>query len=581
MRLSGYTFAIDDGTTVTPVQPVTGSLKFKDEPDATFRFVRRSLTTPLVFTGADYALLKAYEEAGCDPVDLVVEYEAAEVYRGVVRFGTGRVVVDLTGCRIEVQLDPQDDYTCLVNSWGEERNIFIGTVRKSIRTLLGTLYQETCNVTEATLQDALDNGAPAGCLTSDVAGFSLLNWQIAFDPLGPPPGDQVISTAVWVQERLTWPCDDDDDPVPPPGGGWALVSDDCIADGTATWSRPVGLTFIGIFTSPLPYLEAYEVAGGATGQFRNGVTLKSLLLLWAGCGLTVVSDFLNINPDGTAPANDAYTDATANLGDVLVFQKSDIRLPRAAAQASVGMWTLQGLLGALQVQFDVLPRVVGGALRLEHRTYWAAGAGLDLTAGDAARIVARSLRYTYDDTILARQERWTYMEEASVAFTGTPIRYTSCLPEGVREEQPYPIDRVNNDVAFIQSNPDRVADDGFVFVAAYVDGVGDYFILSEPVIAGDGGVALNGHLSIPNLLDAYHRGYRLLPTGILNGAAVTFDSARPRRVQDQFTVILPRAAYHGGFDAAQTIETVLGLGEAKAAEWEAADGSLVLDLAYP
>jgi hypothetical protein len=577
MRLEGYEFFIDDGSTVTQVNPVIDSLKFRDEPDPDFGFPRRAIATPLLFKGDDYALILAYEQAGCQPLDFVVEYQAAEVYRGVIRLGTSKVRVDLRDCVIEAQAEPQDDYTCLVENWETERNIFTGTAKASAGSLFGTLHEETCSILGDEVILLLAAGVPTGCLPGPLSAWSLKSWIIEQDIMIPPPTN-FRSTAVWVQERYTTACDGVT-PVPPPGGGWQLLADNCPTD--ADWARPVARALIAFENTDDRYEETYRIIGGNDGlELKNGVLLSSLLDTWAPCGLDVVSDFFGIDPDGTAPANGAYAAALANLQDVLVYQKSDVRLPGSFTPASLGLWNLRGLLLSLKAQFDVEPRVSAGVLRLEHSTYWAGAPGLDLTASPYADLVAAALRYTYDDAALARRERWQFMEEATAAFAGLPIEYTGCIPETAERERVYDIGRVNNDIGFITANPDRVSDDGFVFAAAAVLG-GDYYLLSETVLGTTGGgIAVNGHMAIPNLLDKYHRSGRMLLDGLLNGAAVTFDSAVARRVQDEFAVLLSRATYHASFDAADLVDTVLGSGEVVSAEYDAADRSLTLNLKY-
>ena len=49
------------------------------------------------------------------------------------------------------------------------------------------------------------------------------------------------------------------------------------------------------------------------------------LMLQSGCGLTVQSDFFNINPPGLNPSNSAYDKAFLELQELVVFQKSDIK----------------------------------------------------------------------------------------------------------------------------------------------------------------------------------------------------------------------------------------------------------------
>jgi hypothetical protein len=532
------------------------------------------------FFGADYTLLLGYEQAGCQPLDFVVEYQGAEVYRGVIRLGTKNVRVNLRDCQFFATIEPQDAYTCLTEQWAAEFNILNGTVKKAAETILGDFVEETCTVYGSAVLPLLALGPPTGCLSGPLSSWGLKSWIIEEDVLVSPP-DNIRSRAVWIQEQFNEDCDGIT-PVAPPGGGWQLLQDNCVPDGNALWGRPAALELVSFESTGSRYEEIYRVVGGASGiDIPNGVTLESILKVHAPCGLDIVSDFFSIDGDDTFPAGTVYTNAKANLANVLVFQKSDVRLPNAVTPASVGWITYENLLRYLKIQFDVEPRILpGGVLRLEHVDYWDAGMGLDLTASPYADLVEAALEYTYDDADLARSEKWQFMEDVGAGFSGFPIEYSGCIPADAETERVYLLDRVNNDIGFITANPDRISDDGFVFAACAITKSGAYVILSEYSIQS-GLIELNAHLSISNLLNIYHRSGRMLITGKLNRNIVTFASAIARKVQVDFTILLSRSTYHSAFDAAELVETILGDGEVVTASYEAGSCSLTLSLAYP
>lgn len=573
--MTDYTFFIDDGGGEVEVFPVISDLIFLDTRDEENGFIITTLETPMVFTGADYDLIYPYEAAGCQELDFIVKYLASPVFSGLLKVGTPNVTVDRVDCMITARIDSSAAAQCFRDSWGEEFNILsIVTSKIDINTFLGTIETAECSTAGAVFMTLYTAGPPDDCLADPADGWALLSWAI----LG-VSGD-FVSESVWVREVVTWPCDGLT-PASPPGDGWILSEDNCGTTSDAVWTRPPLLVSVSFEfdAGEETYNQVNALPAGGDIEISNAVPLSEIFDSFLPCGLTVVSNFFSINPSGPSPSNDEYDSAAINLQNVAIYQKSDVRLPGSAQDATIGRMTLQQLFLWLQYQFDARFRVIGTEIRLEHFTYFAAGAGLDLSVSPYAELVAPHRRFGYDNARLARAERWAFMENTSKAFAGRPVRYTSCVPTGSPDEIPYNMDGVNNDVGFIIANPDLVSDDGFVFVNAF-ELSGAYYFSSEQVIGGPNGISINGHMSIPNLLDKYHRNNRLLINGDLNGSAVTFNSAIPRKAQEEFSIILSRAYYHLTFSAFDSITTVDGTAQVASAAYNGADCSLTLNLKF-
>ena len=566
-----------DGPTTTQCTPRIDDLTWTDEEDEDFGFYRRTLETSLQFEKDDYTYLLPFEEGGCGQLELIIEYKGSEVYRGLILFGTSAVTHDVRNCIFTIEVEPQDGYTCLIENWTTEFNIFTGATRATCRTQFGTLNEVTDSTTGGDFMALLAAGPPESFTPVEEPAYALLSWTITQIALG-----VFESEATWITELFTNDCSGGL-PVTPPGGGWVLLADNCGTTNTSDWGRKPALVQIELTNDGVEtYREIYEIPGGINElEIDNGVVFNDLLEDVAPCSLNVVSDFFTLNADDTNPSNDAYDTAKVNLPEIILYQKSDVRTPDASANASLGLWDLKSILTHLKLQFNVEPRIVNSDndLRIEHVSYWASSVGLDLTVSPYAELVAASLQYNYDDSEIRRTERWKFMEASDARFMGVPIEYTECIRANNDEEETYSMNRINNDVGFIVQFIDNISKDGFVFCStATVNG--QRYILSSFVSPTVQRQALNGPLSIPNLQNDYHLWDRLLPTGVVNGTPTTFESSRPRRQQVEFTINYPRAEYHNNFDPANLVRTILGDCEITSCTYNTADCSLTLNLKF-
>jgi len=574
--LTGYTFFVDDGVTETQVYPRNPNLVWSDAPDDNNGFYRRKLNTTVIFSGDDYTLLKTEDDANdCTVWDFVVKYETVEVFRGYMRFDTSAFSWDISNCRVQVRIDPQDDYTCFLRAWEDEINILDGTTKRTVNTVIGTIETIECSesYTAGVLQPE-DYPTPiTDCITPGEG------W-VQIDQLVNTGGgnDTVFST--YIREVYTSTCSGGV-PVPPPGDGWILIADNCPTD--ADYARPVPVTDLVVATELSAgelYRATAEVRGGLTFDgtdynntpLPNGVLLSDALTNFAPCSLSVVSDYFDINPDDTHPANDAYTWAASNATDIIIFQKSDVKRPDAFIKATNGKWSFQGLLNALRAQFNVRYRVSGSTLRIEHVSYWAAVNGENFLTDQPERLAGKH-RYEIDDAKTPKLEKWQFMETVTPAFAGVPITYT-CFGEENNGEQTYAIERTNNDIGYIMAVPDSATDDGFVFACCYLTGGNYYLITSENPI--DNELYLNGSFSIPNLLEAAHTWDRPLPEGTMNNTLTSFDSFYRRKKQTEIIVIMSATDYFN-WDASELVNTQLGYGEIEQAQYDAATCRLTIN----
>lgn len=318
----------------------------------------------------------------------------------------------------------------------------------------------------------------------------------------------------------------------------------------------------------------------------NGMLFEDVLDVMLGtggidCPLTVVSNFFQINPDGTNPSNDAYTTAIANLNNMVVFQKSDVKRPGVSENATVANIKFEELFEWLATMFKVYPAIEGSTLRLEHVSYYESKpVGIDLTASLYARWIADKNKYTYKTDKLPRFEFFQWMDDANTSAkmrTGGLTYGQACSSEG--EEVTNVAARVNTDLEGIISNPENFVDDGFVFINAFLLS-GAYYAIEE-TIQGTAQIALNGHLSFRNLIPYYHRWYayqtEVSGLGII---ALTIESTRPVKEGEPISINGWCCSDFINFDPNSTATTEIGDGEITSIEFSVKNGRATFNLEY-
>jgi len=239
-------------------------------------------------------------------------------------------------------------------------------------------------------------------------------------------------------------------------------------------------------------------------------------------GVTVSSDFFT----------DAINPVTLHANHLLyltIAQKSDIIRPDATDPSTTAMMSWNELMDILwtmfQVQWDY--DLDTDTINVEHISWWAAGAGIDLRTQLAA--VATN-KYSYLKEKMPKYEKFHFMEADNANFVGWPIYYDSdCVdanPDTNVRELSIP---VTTDLEYIYNNPDAISDEGFVILCNYFDDP-DYFVEIDLGAFHDD-VRANMHLSWANLQNCYFRHNRVLITGYLNGVLVTFWTAMKTKHQ--------------------------------------------------
>ena len=566
------------GTVELTASTAYQSLNFQDTRDDKTGIYRRVLNTELVFVGAAYQEIITELGLGECDIPIQIKFNGVTKYTANIKLNTAATKIDPLICTVTAKLDVNDSYTCFLKEYDQEINILDSTTKHAVKPFLGEIQLQTIVEPAPTTPAQWPLSSPRTATSSFYT--SALGWTIIRNEINGATQVTSILYRAEVNITTTYAREFVAGGTTPPGDGWISVSGGFARRISRVYS-PARSQILD--PNPNQIIQAYDVTGLGEDftavSIPNGVRLDDILTTFTPCSLSVVSDFFGINADSTAPSNTPYDEAAANLQDYLWFQKSDVKRPQASNIATSGKTSFKKIMEVLQVMHNVRYRIAGSELRIEHVSYFSSATGLDLTAVPYSNHVDGKTSTTYDNTDAAKSERWEWMETVSPMFTCIPIRYAEeCLLSDAQDEIAYPAQEMNSDVLYIQGNPDRVDDKGFVPVAAYRNG-SDYYLVQETNLV-DSNLYPNSHLAWANLLDHYHTYERLYPTGTMNNAATTFDSSRRRKVGEPLEIILSNASYWNVFSAGDSVETVIGVGEVTRAEYDTLTCRLGLNLRY-
>jgi hypothetical protein len=550
-------------------------------------FYKKSLPSKIVFKEAMFQNLYSIEKTvgRCDYHTIEVERDCGGVWSSWFsgRFSLNDASWNLYRCEVEIKLDEFEPGQCLEDNKNEEINLFQFIPVRQITALYDpnitietVTYTERTNgpCTAAQSHSPLWQGAGTPAAGGWVSYYNYWEQEQHFSAY------VCFRESRWARQVLILPVAD-----PSPGPQWIL---DSTGGGNNTWVAPAILTDC-TFTAiqPTDIITGggetdCKILGMGTGptSLDNGMSLKDILEAFANhfCpGMTVKSEFFQINPDVVTAVN-YVTGAASKVRNIRVYQKSDVKRPTVSGNATIAATSFEKFMDYLLKMFNVRYRVVGTVLRVEHISYYSKTAGFDLTAAQYAKRVEGLQKYSYKTESIPAREEFKFMEADNDDFKGLPIIYSGgCVSqEGRKNVITQAADQVTTDVEMCLRNPDpksSVVDDrGFVFVAVNDAGV----ILTEPGILA--AAALNNPLAWAQLHRDYHRHYRYLKSGEMNGVVTTFLSVRPTKKGATLTVPL---CCGDVFDPDNYVTTFLGQGTVEKASYSFKSNMLALDLVYP
>lgn len=455
----------------------------------------RAKINQLVFTGSDYCLL--VDAGECEEISVIIEEQCAtggdwaEKYAGTFTLFGCEKDPDLS----EITATPKtaDLYTCFLNWWGNEMNVYDCGPEVSARGVIGRyeagLYP--CYQCRATPDVTPCNTHADACVEySIVASYP--------SPKCPEPNRYEIQTS-WHREVGTGTPSS----PPPYGTGWTYLGDN------DWWKCP----------------SSNDVSLGVYQYGRDFNTLLEYVFGLATCAapITVRSHFFGINATHLMPPpGEVYDFAGEYLQKITFHQKSDVKRPDGNKSFSK-VWTLKpkDLLDDLRRLFNVYWIIQGTPeepeLILEHLSYFTTGVGYDYSAKKIRR------KHKQDDTGIPKKELFKFSDDAefSNAQQGYPILYEcgdgekttklALFTNAVRE--------INESV-----NAENIADRNFVLMATF-EASGQRLIYSE-----------NEPLGWRKLHEKLHLHGRYFGSGTLNNLAETFISPRKNKRLQPFTV---------------------------------------------
>lgn len=568
--LNKYRFTANGDTTVTPVN--TG-LKRRWELQDDGVSYRKTLATELVFKGSDYEYFTGLIEAGeeCEVSMLIEKYCSGDWSE----YFTGRIVLsehkrDYDSCEISFRVQPDDSYQCAKENFGEENNWLTYGTAKTLVGLYGTIEAIVCdydglvvipNVQLLFLRDCFSGDGP-----HDVQFDPDPDPDLAWTPVNHNQiftGNTVGVSEVQIETR--WEREIVTQVSPPPGYGWVNLGGD-------DWARPI--TVISSTQEQMELTYTYDaVTLDETFEVSNGRLLSDVLesaIMATGCVDEVVSNFFNINPDGTNPENDAYDfakDVDAVMQEVLIFRNSDVINPDASNDATYLPLRLTDVLNDLRDGLNVHWAIVneGGTvkMRVEHWSYFEqAVSGINLVTLADGKYIDGLKRYELEGEV-PTFESFTWQQAYSAGFLKSYIRY-SC-PTG--DELPRQTKQMNADFPGIYANT-GAGYDGFMFVCAYLDSGTDYLIDNRSGVA-------NGSMKWLYILQ------KLWPFGrpsmqATGPGSFEVETVKKRKVQAQ--IVMPFCC--DDFEPTDLVTTQLGDGQVKSAEDDTEAGTMTLNLLH-
>lgn len=503
-------------------------------------FYRWRLARPVTFRGLTYTDLNALDVDECEEVTVQIQRRCEGSFSTILtgHFNAGDWRDNRDDCEITVTVVTNDQYECFLTNWETPINLYA----------LGVVPVRPYPITELYVHDqAYQECAECGTIVpiGDPA-----NWCAEPEYIGCTAsinecvgGETTDAYTGYHRMEAPGTCDGTTPVAPTPDDYWTLLDDDC-PTGSTWWRCPGG--DVNTTTAPLPY-------GRLFADVLDAIFLP--------CGLTVVSDFFDINPDATAPDNAAYDFAALYLQNMTVHQKSDVKRPYSSDPAQSKQWDMQPeqLLNDLRILFNVYWTIntAGDEIRLEHITYFEQAGGLDCTADPQRLDTEREV----DDNVKSEFFQYVDPDSSSAYFLGSPIVYDCGKEKKERRCQLF-----STDVVFIQNtNSEGFADSGFVLCST--EGTGD-----ERYLVRD-----NRPLAFTELHENLHRHYRYWKTGTLNGDPVTFDSYVPTLKQPTFGHTL---CCGDVFDENKPVTTQIGAGFIEAAVYTIETDRILLNIKH-
>jgi hypothetical protein len=365
---------------------------------------------------------------------------------------------------------------------------------------------------------------------------------------------------IWVREEVT-------SATQPPGTGWQNI-------GGNLWVRPPA-TVLNADQSIITFTEVEETSllryiydlPGATEQPNGlliGDVLELLIAELSDCGVSVVSNLLGVNPDNSVPNNQAHIWLDDAFDTIMVFQKSDVRLPTASNPATILEVSLKRMLELVSGFFNAGWILEGSVMRIEHVSYFDSVNGYDLTISHPNALVRKD-GYTYDFPNMPKLERW---KQSDPQATGEISYGTACANDQIAETA---WGDLYTNLQFIRQYPDQVSTAIGQFWIAVHEFEGEYYI-------ADANFPLLFPVIMPELY-VYNRPHAVGTVTGTAGVPIPMQTTDFVKVQESLTFTMSDTDYFA-FEAAELVRTQYGWGKVRKFERDLATCNAVLEVAF-
>ncbi len=564
-------------TEVTPI--FNGAFSFELEQDRLY--YTHKCKGKLKFIDADYELIMQHKDDACEDISIIVETSCADNYELYWR-GKFKIFDTTRDDPKWLTVTPVKDgvYECFETALKDKQNIYSddsadyvtvsaghGT-RDIIECVSDTKAWSTIGSITGLTSDPFPLESaftlpdyPTDCVNGEAGYYRratelhiTLDETRVHDILGTYRYMEYVLLSRYVRWSVRLPCVGGV-PTPPtyPSGliingvqdVFPLLEDDCAGTGMATFGT-AGSSSVGDYTR-----------GRLFGDILTQVVTD------LNCGLTLVSDFFNINADNTAPNNKAYIFAEEYLHNLTLHQKSDIKRKDSTSPSKVLAWDVEvsKLFGDLRKLFNVFPVISDGTLRLENYSYFDNMIGWDISDKNISTEIDSS------GNGLIKTENFYYADEAcSALFKAQEIKY-NCG----NDNKDTRCEIISVDVAFIENtnNEAEINDTGFVLISNKIRAVnnGSQYVM----------VSNNIPLRWSELLENLHVYGRLYKSGELNGVQQDFESWKPYEKAKAFTVDF---CCDDVWSPENLMRTKIGLGKVQEAEHNIYKNTLKPKLLY-
>lgn len=566
--------------------PVNDAVSWSKERYEDECFFRQTLNTELCIEGDLFKTLweLSKQDCICHHWDMRIERQCCDdvfntYWHGTINYVDG--TWNPEDCKLEVSPRTVDEYSCVLSTWDIERNFLDIQERVTISNLFGDIDCERIYLGRRPLFDfsqvQLEGQSLYSAAYIDANGFSGNDWSIT---------DIEMERVGQEYDVYYTRCRECTTQVPPNPSLWTF-------DGTR-YCRP-SETDLSLNSGPLWYSRVevtFPVAtNGVVFSYQdrskitldNGITLQKFLEFYlSDCFGCIVSNFFNINPDGTNPDTVEYR-SSSEFHNIIVFQTFEV-IGELEDNAIGGQ--VDQLLGikAFKDFWEELRDLLSlcmvydsdtDCLRIEHCSYFDNQGGpiLDLTGVYKSCLVGKS-KFTVDKIKLPKSETWEYDFGLVTNFTRQTIEYDPLCSnddEDLNDEE-YIFKCFSNDVSYIYRNEEFATDENAANRITLVATDGN-------VILEAGGV-VNYPFSMDRIVRRYHLRKRPQCVGMIDGRSIEFLSTIPVRKHETLQVPIS-CQWLDQIDPASTrVKTHLGITTIDSMSWDEPNGFVNLELYF-